>query len=184
MKTVTSDRAIASTTFFSSRNGKAENTYTNRRNNRLRGQMWGSIGRKMSSGGDFLGFKFEFRIFGCWSVQVCSSFHPDLDKSGPELGRSRATSKLEANWPDLDNRGSLFLDVQSYSKFFSFIWYISILLSHPFFPQSRSGAVPKLEEDCPDRGENWSLNAGNCGRVNYRWVICDLALCGQVKKGR
>ncbi len=60
----------------------------------------------MSSSLELLVFTFGFRTFLFRSVQVCSSFNPDLDRSGPELGRSGATSKLERNWPDLGENWS------------------------------------------------------------------------------
>ena len=34
---------------------------------------------------------------------------------------------------------------------------------------ARLGAVQKLEEDCPDLGENWSLNVGVCLVFLFKW---------------
>ena len=131
----------------------------------------------MSSSLELLVFTFGFGRFRSRSVQVCSSFNPDLARSGPELGRSGATPKLEENWPDLENIGNYFFDDESYSQSlasFGILWLHSVLsnlfcLIHIFLipdlartgpDLDRSGAVPKLERNWPDLGENWSPNAG------------------------
>ena len=120
-----------------------------------------TFGRQMSSSLELLVFTFGFGRFRSRSVQVCSSFNPDLarsgpelGRSGPELGRSGATPKLEENWPDLENIGNYFFDDESYSQSlasFGILWLHSVLsnlfcLIHIFrIPDlDRSGAVPKL----------------------------------------